>query len=191
MPWFVLGLCGVTNSGKTTTASKLTEYYPNSVHIKQDDYFLAEDDPSCATCFMLFQICRHVIIRGLNHQNWELITSVDMDKMIEDIKRTLAMDPPELRLLILDGFLLFADPRTASACHLKIYLELDYETCRARRNQRTYDPPDVPGYFDQVVWPEAESAKNYMLSKNSDIVVLDGKLPEHVILDILKKIIKR
>ncbi|KAF6202731.1 hypothetical protein GE061_003133 [Apolygus lucorum] len=179
MPWFVLGLCGVTNSGKTTTASRLKELYPNSVHIKQDDYFLAEDDP------------RHVIIQGLNHQNWELITSVDMDKMVEDIVGTLAMDPPELRLLILDGFLLFADPRTASACHLKIYLELDYETCRARRNQRTYDPPDVPGYFDQVVWPEAENAKHFMFSKNSDIVVLDGKLPEHVIVDILKKIIKR
>lgn len=179
MPWFVLGLSGVTNSGKTTIAGKLVEKYPNAVHIKQDDYFLSEDDP------------RHVFVQGLGHQNWELLSSLDMDKMVDDIQRTLAVETTELRLLILDGFLLFMDPRTSNVCQLKIYLDLDFETCRIRRCTRAYDPPDVPGYFERVVWPEAQSAKRQALSLDTDIVVLDGKLPVQVILDILHKVLRR
>uniref|UniRef100_A0A0K0D993 Molybdopterin synthase n=1 Tax=Angiostrongylus cantonensis TaxID=6313 RepID=A0A0K0D993_ANGCA len=30
---------------------------------------------------------------------------------------------------------------------------LNESTCRRRRSKRTYDPPDVPGYFEEVVWP--------------------------------------
>ncbi|CAB0003897.1 unnamed protein product [Nesidiocoris tenuis] len=97
----------------------------------------------------------------------------------------------DLRLLILDGFLLFADPRTKNVCDVKVYLDMDFETCKARRNQRTYDPPDIPGYFEQVVWPEAQQAKYQMLSQDSSIVVLDGTLPLQVLLDIMRKVISR
>lgn len=27
------------------------------------------------------------------------------------------------------------------------------KTCNRRRDQRSYDPPDLPGYFEEIVWP--------------------------------------
>ncbi|VDL83129.1 unnamed protein product [Nippostrongylus brasiliensis] len=38
-------------------------------------------------------------------------------------------------------------------CDRVIFLTLDQDTCRRRRTKRSYDPPDMPGYFDEVVWP--------------------------------------
>ena len=34
-----------------------------------------------------------------------------------------------------------------------IFQALNRETCHERRQRRTYDPPDPPGYFERVVWP--------------------------------------
>ncbi|OWA51999.1 hypothetical protein BV898_16455 [Hypsibius exemplaris] len=36
---------------------------------------------------------------------------------------------------------------------VRYYMTLTYEECRRRRIKRNYDPADVPGYFDKVVWP--------------------------------------
>jgi nicotinamide/nicotinate riboside kinase len=89
--WLVVGVSGVTCSGKTTLADSLYKHFKdlrgkeiktgielNRVEIiNQDKYFLEADDP------------RHVIVEKLNHQNWEVITSLDMDKMCNDIMEIL------------------------------------------------------------------------------------------------------
>ncbi|VDM73708.1 unnamed protein product [Strongylus vulgaris] len=38
-------------------------------------------------------------------------------------------------------------------CDRVIFLTLDQDTCRRRRTRRAYDPPDVDGYFEEVLWP--------------------------------------
>ncbi|KHJ74733.1 molybdopterin converting factor, subunit 2 [Oesophagostomum dentatum] len=38
-------------------------------------------------------------------------------------------------------------------CDRVIFLTLDQDTCRRRRKKRSYDPPDIPGYFEEVLWP--------------------------------------
>lgn len=118
--------------------------------VRQDDYFLSSDDP------------RHIKIHELNHMNWELITSMDMQKMYSDIVQILQTHQPNVAdgtktrkmLLILDGFLLFKHKAITNLCDRKYFLTLTREQCWERRKNRIYDPPDVPGYFDKVVWPE-------------------------------------
>lgn len=85
--WLIVGICGVTCGGKTTLATKLNKVLPNSKVISQDDYFLPLDDP------------RQVRIPELNHYNFEVMTSLDMEQMykdIVDILKTARTDKHEL-----------------------------------------------------------------------------------------------
>lgn len=97
----VVALCGVTCSGKTSIAKLLADRYRkmngssnpsnetahnnNSISdakfkgdicvktIFMDDYFLPESDT------------RHILVPELNHINWELMTSLDIEKMVADV----------------------------------------------------------------------------------------------------------
>lgn len=148
--WLVVGISGATCSGKTTLATELRKELKDSVLISQDDYFLPVDDS------------RHTKIPELNHLNWEIITSLDMARMQLDISKLVASTPIKentrettvKRVLLLDGFLLFKSKFLLNLCDLKYFLRLSKKECWERRKERTYNPPDVPGYFEKVVWPE-------------------------------------
>lgn len=152
--WFVIGITGATCSGKSTLAKKICDTFAGSIVVRQDDYFLPSDD------------LRHVKIQELNHMNWELITSMDMQKMYSDIIHILqshkpdAADDTKKMMLILDGFLLFKHKPITDLCDRKYFLTLTKKQCWERRKNRIYDPPDVPGYFDKVVWPEYVKYEN-------------------------------
>uniref|UniRef100_U5EYX8 Putative of the uridine kinase family n=1 Tax=Corethrella appendiculata TaxID=1370023 RepID=U5EYX8_9DIPT len=90
--WLVIGISGVTNGGKTTLAQTLHSYLSSNVNkiifkenivlnkvvvMNQDEYFLPVDSP------------KHEHIEKLNHKNWEIITSMDMDRMTRDIMNLL------------------------------------------------------------------------------------------------------
>lgn len=170
--WLVVGICGVTCGGKTTLAAELNKILPNSKVISQDDYFLDVDDP------------RQVIIPELDHLNFELMTSMDMEQMYADILEILkyrtniptkaatktqlfnksSIDLQKLahdkvietntNVLIIEGFSIFNYKPIEKICDLKYYLTLNEKECKERREKRVYEPPDCPGYFDLCVWPE-------------------------------------
>lgn len=90
--WLVIGISGVTNGGKTTLAKSLEAYFAaqqNKVFFKdnltlnkvvglcQDDYFLPVDS------------AKHTMIEKLNHINWEILSSLDMERMCLDIMKIL------------------------------------------------------------------------------------------------------
>ncbi|KAK6017874.1 hypothetical protein OSTOST_16596, partial [Ostertagia ostertagi] len=54
---------------------------------------------------------------------------------------------------VVEGNMLTEWVELISLCDRVMFLTLDQETCRRRRRRRSYDPPDMPGYFDEVVWP--------------------------------------
>lgn len=166
--WFVIGISGATCSGKSTLAKKIRENFPTSVMLRQDDYFLPPDDP------------RHIKIEELNHINWELITGLDMQKMYSDVINILqspGKTATTKMLLILDGFLLFEHKAITNLCNWKYFLTLTKEQCWERRRNRIYEPPDVPGYFDKIVWPEFVKYKNEVIRNNElyeTITFIDG-----------------
>lgn len=167
--WFVVGISGATCSGKSTLADEIRNNFPTSIMLRQDDYFLPVNDP------------RHMKIQELNHINWELITSLDMQKMYSDVTKILQSSGRNATnskmLLILDGFLLFKHKTIADLCDCKYFLTLTKEQCWERRKNRIYEPPDVPGYFDKIVWPEFIKYKNEIVRNNElyeTITFIDG-----------------
>lgn len=162
----VIGISGPSCSGKTTLAKKIQEKTKCSILIRQDDYFWPQEDP------------RHTLIPELNHFNWEILSSLDMKKMHLDIVKILeSADDKEIDYLVIEGFTIFNYKPIRDLCHLKFFLLISKEECWNRRDQRIYDPPDVPGYFEKTVWPEYLKHKAEMMA-NSDvqktITFLDG-----------------
>lgn len=171
--WFVLGISGATCSGKTSLTNRLHNELKNSVVIYQDNYFLPKNDP------------RHVKIDELNHLNWEVITSMDMNKMRSDVLQLIKSSPTEnsssetvnKNILILDGFLLFKCKVISDLCDRKYFITLTKEECWERRKGRVYDPPDVPGYFEKIVWPEYLKHRDELMKDNDickTITFIDG-----------------
>ncbi|XP_018563275.1 nicotinamide riboside kinase 1 [Anoplophora glabripennis] len=77
----IIGISGVTCGGKTTTATKLKDLLPNTTVVSQDDYFILDlEDP------------RHIWIPELNHINFDVITSLDMEKMYKDILHFISIN---------------------------------------------------------------------------------------------------
>lgn len=187
--WLVVGISGATCSGKSTLANKIRDNFPGSVMMRQDDYFLPSNDP------------RHVKILELNHLNWDLITSLDMERMHSDVMKILrprekedATTATKKTILILDGFLLFRHKDITDLCDLKYFLTLTKEQCWERRKIRTYDPPDVPGYFDKVVWPEYVRYKHEVTQKSElqEIVTfIDGSKSMEEIYETVSREINR
>ncbi|KAG8236569.1 hypothetical protein J437_LFUL015755 [Ladona fulva] len=163
--WLIIGISGVTCGGKTSLAvqlkSLLTKYFLSQKcvvaisTISQDDYFLKADDP------------RHVYLPSLDHNNWELPTAVDLDAMYKTSQDIISVKNDEtqpegkhdfkkklLGILLIEGFLVLNHKPTRSLCHMSYYLVLSRAICLSRRLCRSYDPPDVPGYFEDCVWPE-------------------------------------
>lgn len=170
--WLVVGISGVTCGGKSTLASGLCDFFNNikgttflssniivenvSI-IRQDDYFLPEDD------------FRHQCIPQLCHINWEIPSAINFEKMIADIKNIvnnkfcsgiaktdMGKKDTKVNILVVEGFLIFSHPALIEICQLKFHIHIPYEMCYSRRKIRVYNPPDVPGYFETCVWPTYE-----------------------------------
>jgi len=182
--WLVLGLSGVSCGGKSLTSKKLLSLLPNSIHFCQDTYFYPEDSPN------------HVKTtkNGAPVTDWEVITALDMEKMRADVKETLQRKPQGdgKHVVILDGFILFQDKVLSSLCDLKVYIDVPYEVSKERRSNRVYEPPDGPGYFDNIVWPASQEYKNNFISNDPEMVILDGRDPvesnARTVINLLAKI---
>lgn len=90
--FLVIGVSGVTCGGKTTLANGLLNFFKDPANacmfgsktkintvkkLSQDDYFLPVDSS------------KHTIVEPLNHINWEIVSSLDLDRMCRDIMQIL------------------------------------------------------------------------------------------------------
>jgi len=80
-------------------------------------------------------------------------------------------------ILILEGFTLFECEPIFDRCNVRFFLTLVEEECRARRTERTYDPPDIPGYFDAAIWPGYVNHYSNFIQNRTGVTVFDGKTP--------------
>ncbi|XP_076620746.1 nicotinamide riboside kinase [Colletes latitarsis] len=188
--WIIIGISGATCSGKTYLTNQLHKELKNSVIIQQDNYFLPIDDP------------RHTKVPKLKCLNWEILTSIDMDKMRSDILKLIESSPSketvaktnDKNVLIIEGFLLFKCEVISNLCDQKYFLTVTKKQCWMRRKDRSYNPPDVPGYFENVVWPEYLKHVNELIQDKDlykTITFLDGsKSKEELFRMIFAKIKK-
>ncbi|XP_042307705.1 nicotinamide riboside kinase 1 isoform X1 [Sceloporus undulatus] len=177
MKILIIGLGGVTNGGKTTLARKLKEHLPNCTIISQDDFFKPESE---------------VAVDDNGFLQYDVLDALHMDRMVMNIhswmtnpEDSVLTRPPErtyddqkraedMRILIVEGFLLYNYKPLSDIWDKKYFLTIPYEECKRRRSNRVYNPPDTPGYFDGHVWPMYLKHKREMEENETDIVYLDG-----------------
>ncbi|XP_070598788.1 nicotinamide riboside kinase 1 isoform X6 [Erythrolamprus reginae] len=167
MKTLVIGLGGVTNGGKTTLAGKLKKLFPNCTIISQDNFFKPESE---------------VAKDDRGFLQYDVLDALYMETMVASIRSWMTKPedsalprPPsnthdhqtgakDIRVLIIEGFLLF------------------------NYNNRIYNPPDPPGYFDGHVWPMYQKHRREMEENEASIgttnilivlsVYLDGTKPQ-------------
>lgn len=152
-PPIIIGISGITNSGKTSLTNKLRAHLPGCRTICQDSYFLEPPDP------------RLTPIPELDHYNFDELNALDMDAMIADVQTwkdaqtsdLLGPTPSDLynNVLILDGFRMYALRDLEQMINKKYFIRVSFDACKVRRRTRHYTPPDKPGYFEKIVWPES------------------------------------
>ncbi|KAM7355139.1 nicotinamide riboside kinase 1 [Cochliomyia hominivorax] len=115
----------------------------------------------------------HTNISNQNHQHTAHIMRVN-SQMVAQLRDN------KINILIIEGFMIFNQPELLTLCNIKFHFHLPYEKCFERRRKRTYDPPDVTGYFEMCVWPHYE--KNFMDYRDrKDITFLNGEISKEKI----------
>ena len=196
-------IAGSTNGGKTSVSDRLLKEFPNSILIKQDDYFLEPDDPNHVWITLSNQI---------RHQDWERYSSLDWHKMDETLLklhretqaggesceesqtnnlgevRDFESIKNKLKLVLIEGH--------AVLCHSfpsffkldkKIFLTLSEETCRARRSTRNYVPPDPENYFEECVWPTYLEHLALAKANHPDALFINGELDKETVFQQIRK----
>ncbi|XP_061168952.1 nicotinamide riboside kinase 1-like [Saccostrea echinata] len=149
----IVGISGVTNSGKTSLTNRLRAHLPGCRTMCQDSYFLSPSDS------------RLTPIPELNNYNFEELNALNMEAMVADVqswKNAQSNSTPTVstpndlysNVLIIEGFRMYALRELEQLFMKKYFFTIPYEVCRVRRRRRQYFPPDAPGYFEKIVWPE-------------------------------------
>ncbi|XP_032522120.2 nicotinamide riboside kinase 2 [Danaus plexippus] len=190
--WIVIGISGVTCGGKTTLADKLKEALHPVYVFHQDRYFYSDDSP------------KHVRCEGLDHNNYDILSALDMDAMYRDVIGTMRgaerahsqggraapgkLHVPGKKFLVIEGFTVLNYTPLMDICDYRYYLVLEYGECFSRRALRLYEPPDVAGYFETCVWPEHLKYRA-QIERDPRVTILEGagSDPFYVVMADLKR----
>ncbi len=139
---YIIGIAGGSGSGKSTFAKRLFEKYPDKITmVSCDNYYLAHDELS---------------LEERRHLNYDAPESFEFELMVEQI-RTLReggdvmcpiydftrhtrsgefvhIEPKPI--IVIDGILIFTEPRLRSLMDMKIYVECDADERILRRVRR-------------------------------------------------------
>ncbi|CAD5208804.1 unnamed protein product [Bursaphelenchus xylophilus] len=163
----VFGIAGCTNAGKTTLSKNLTDKIANVygydvIHLLQDDFFHEKE-----------KVARipHSTNKAIVFYDYDSCQALDISRM----KNAVIEARDHHDLVILEGNLLTLMPEMIEIIDEMVFLSLDKATCEDRRVQRTdYDPPDLPGYFEQVVWPAYEDTLRAAQRIGGNVEIVEG-----------------
>ncbi|GAM85237.1 hypothetical protein ANO11243_032410 [Dothideomycetidae sp. 11243] len=176
----LVGISGPSSSGKTTLSRHLRDIIPNSFILHEDDFYLPDAsipvhhgvaDWDCLESLDLKALQDALShIRAHGSPPPELVSKEDQNsvgdskvdaEVVAGLKRKAQSQAWDVRVAIVDGFLLFAEEMKdiRDLFDVKLFLRTDYLTAKSRREARkgyvTLDGfwEDPPGYVDTIVWP--------------------------------------
>ena len=141
----VIGITGISRSGKSTLAKKLAEFYNTKNVLYMDDFLVHKG-----------------ILKTDNKwkngtspiADWEDPNCYDIDKFIyklEELKSNRNYTTNlNNNIIIVEGFLLFSRKDVFDLVDYKIYIDIDKEVARERRKSTKFYHSDY--YFDEYIW---------------------------------------
>ncbi|MEQ6167569.1 AAA family ATPase [Ekhidna sp. MALMAid0563] len=165
---YIIGIGGVSRSGKSTVAKRLRDKLASMkvFTLDMDNYVLPEND----------------IPKINGHPNWEVPESIDYERIL-----TL-LDEKEFiyEVIIVEGILAFANMELNKRYDLTVVMEISKATYMERRKQETRWGKD-PNWYLEYVW---EAHLKYGQYPEADII-LSGEIPidEDDLNPILQKIL--
>ncbi|RSL70069.1 hypothetical protein CEP54_001977 [Fusarium duplospermum] len=183
----IVAISGCSSSGKTTLARLLRDIFPNTFILHEDDFYRPEAELPMKNGLLDWDCPESIDIPGMadslayirQHASFpptleskEDQNSVGKCPVSEStiaaqkakVEASLGPNHPlhkNLRLCLLDGFLLYSPSMAAIQPNLdiKLFLRTTYAKAKARREARdgyvTLEGfwADPPGYVDKIVWP--------------------------------------
>jgi len=211
----LLGLSGPSSSGKTTLARLLRAVLaPHAFIIHEDDFYHSDSeipvqtasdgrqlqDWDCAGAIdaaalrrMLAFVKEHGRVRdGFDSiQDGNEVHEVDVREGVVERWKTEfgeALGAQEMRICIVDGFLLFSEEMSGvrELFDVRMLLRADFATVKRRREARKgyvtlegfWEDPE--GYVDEIVWPNYVKDHGFLF-KDGDV---EGELDEHKVSEL-------
>ncbi len=151
----IIGIGGSSNSGKSTLAKELVDYYGNDkgIHLCQDDF--------------VFPTNTLTKING--HTDWEQVESIDIKRYIESIKNALN----KYEYVFAEGIFAFHFPELNKLYSKKLYLNIDKEIFYNRK-QKDFRWGKEPQWYIEHIWKS--HIKNTEYKDLSDTVFIDANI---------------
>lgn len=154
---FLIGLAGPSGAGKTTLAKHLHEQFPHITHIRLDGFYKNFSD--------FPQYKQWVNREAPENLHWdEIYDAIKNLAAGADVTVPLYDRPNGVRsgfekispteIILVEGFLLFFDPRIRDFFDMRVFLHVSLETQYARKKSRWPEMDD--NYFHEVVVPMFE-----------------------------------
>ncbi|KFG84955.1 nicotinamide riboside kinase 1 [Metarhizium anisopliae] len=222
----IIGISGPSSSGKTTLARLLRDIFPNTFILHQDDFYKPEPElpvknglldwdnagalDISAMTEALSYIRQHAsfppTLDSKEDQNSvgkcpvpESTIAALRSRVSDALPSSHPLRGANLRLCLLDGFLLYSPSMQAVHSHLdlKLFVRASYAKAKARREARdgyvTIEGfwADPPGYVDKIVWPNYVEEHAWMFDGgdvegtfNADVLESQGiKAPKEAPVD--------
>ena len=182
---FVIGIAGGSGSGKSTFAKRLKERFPDDVALVScDNYYLARDD-------MPFEERTK-----LNYDSPEAFEFDLMIRQITDLKAgknilcpvydfsrhtrsDRVLEIPAKPVILIDGILIFAEPKLRQIMDMRIYVETDADERILRRARRDMVERgrDLDGIIDQYLATVKPMHNQYVepTKAYADIIINGGR----------------
>ncbi|KHJ46533.1 molybdopterin converting factor, subunit 2 [Trichuris suis] len=175
----VVGLGGATCSGKSSIANSLLKFLTNcgiKTALLQQDVFYKE-----AT--------QELYIAELDHWNFDSIEAVDFQQLILQVKTVENTDRP--KVILVEGNMIFEYQPLDELFDQRFFFTVTFERCSTRRQGRTYEPPDVVGYLEQVVWPYYQNSYAKALSRVDQFEWINGdQCLDEIFVHVASRVIK-
>lgn len=208
----LVALSGCSSSGKTTLAKLTAEALPDATLIHEDDFYKHDDEipydehfkinnwdsPDALDLNLFKKELDHIKSTGevstklIHNNNVDDISKFKLERsFLENLKQKYAkyIDSGDLKIVLVDGFMIYHDPELSSKFDLKILVRAPYSTLKKRRAARsgyqTLDSfwVDPPFYFDEFVYKSYAKAHSFLfngsdvegtIKDDTDICVLDN-----------------
>jgi nicotinamide/nicotinate riboside kinase len=162
-----IGVGGASCSGKSTLCSYLHYLLPDSIIIRQDSFYKLDslipttngtanwDSPEAIDMIRFVNVLS--ASDAAMDSKSDLVSPIEID---QDLVKKLKDSVNGRKVVIVDGFLIYADKNVYDHFDVSIFLEASKEELKKRRSQRqgyfTLEGywADPVGYFEEFVWPQ-------------------------------------